>query len=349
LHNRVGNLLEDSLTGDGRDALIYQKLIYHFSSAGNTKKHLEYYICYLKTYFDFSHELYPELSTQGIVLMDRTPDDYFHELEKLFEKIESEDAMALKIQFMHLKARYDIRQGRYQEGMDLVRQLVDASLQIHDEEMLFRAYVQWFYYLIQTEKTQEMDQVIEWISALKLSAKNEAVLLRLMGIMSLMRKRYEEACAFFSNSIQCFEMLGKIGRYVLNIAASYNYISEAYRRQNKLKEALLYVEKAIEYCRLHNIMIGSSIFNTNAGMIAYKMGKYDQAKMHFEEALIYYETVDTVWRRSEAEGYLGVILLKHGNEILGKQYLTEARKHAEMIGTPETIKLIKSLEEEMIQ
>lgn len=344
LHNRVGALIEASLVGDGRDALTYQKLIYHYSSAGNTQKHLEFYIRYLKTYFDFSHELYPELTSPVNTLLDKTPDDYFEELEQLFSKLDQETSRKLKIQFIHLKARYDIRQGRYQEGMELVKELIEESRDIHDDEMLFKAYVQWFYYLIQTEQIQDMDDVMNQVAPMTLSAKNEAVYLRLLGIMSLMKKRYEEACVFFSNSIQCFERLGKLGRYVLNIAAAYNYISEAYRRQNKLEEALSYVEKSIELCRLHNIMRGSSIFNTNAGMIAYQMEKYEQAKLYFEEALANYESVDTVWRRSEAEGYLGVILLKQGNEAMGRHYLKMAKQHAEIIGTPETIKLIDDLE-----
>ena len=213
-----------------------------------------------------------------------------------------------------------------------------------DEEMLFKAYVQWFYYLIQTEKVSDMDAVILKMSKLKRSPKNDAVMKRLMGIGSLMAGRYEEARVHFSDSISCFENLGKVGRYVLNIAASYNYISEAYRRQNRLDEALEMVERAIELCRLHNMMRGSSIFNTHAGIIAYNMDNQILAKAYFEEALKNYETVDTLWKRSEAEAYLGMILLKNGHEERGRVYLSKAKEHARMMGTPETLKLIENLE-----
>ena len=110
-----------------------------------------------------------------------------------------------------------------------------------------------------------------------------------------------------------------------------------------MDDALVYVERAIELCRFHNIMRGSSIFNTNAGIIAYGMGKMDLAKSYFEEALKNFETVDTLWRRSEAEGYLGVILIQSGHEAAGRHYLENARKHAMIMGTPETLKLIESL------
>ncbi len=343
LHNRIGGIIEEKLLGDQRDTLLYQKLIYHYSSAGNTVKHLTYYLKYLKAYFDFSHELYPELVSNVPFAMDKSPEDTFDELETMFSKLSEDEAVELRVQYMHMKARYYIRQGRYDEGMSLIDKLIDISLQTNDEEMLFKSYVQWFYYLIQTEKIDEMDSLITKINNLKLSPKNDAVTLRLMGISSLMASRYEEARVFFSESIQCFENLGKAGRYVLNIAASYNYISEAYRRQNRMDEALTHVERAIELCRLHNIMRGSSIFNTNAGIIAYGMGKIDLAKSYFEEGLKNFETVDTLWRRSEAEGYLGVILIQSGHETAGRQYLEKARKHAIIMGTPETLKLIESL------
>ena len=344
LHNRIGSILEEKLVGDQKDIILYQKLIYHFSSAGNTVKHLTYYLKYLKAYFDFSHELYPELVTHTPMAMDKSPEDYFSELDALFIKLDEDEALDLRAWYMHMKARYLIRHARYEEGMALIGTLIDISKQREDDEMLFKAYVQWFYYLIQTEQVNKMDAVMAKVSELKRSPKNDAVMLRLMGIGSLMANRYEEARVFFSDSIGCFEKLGKVGRYVLNIAASYNYISEAYRRQGRMDEALGDVERAIELCRMHNIMRGSSIFNTNAGIIAYSMGKMALAKSYFEEALKNFETVDTLWRRSEAEGYLGVILMKNGHEALGRKYLDEAHKHALIIGTPETLKLVETLE-----
>ncbi len=341
LHNRIGAVLEEKCSGDQKDVLLYQKLIYHYSSSGNTLKHLTYYLKYLKAYFDFSHELYPELLSHIPARMDKTPEDYFNELEALFEKLPADQGFDLLLQYKHLKARYYIRQGHYQEGMTLVEWILKHS---DDEEMLFKAYVQWFYYLIQTEQVSDMDAVILKMSKLNRSAKNDAVMKRLMGIGSLMAGKYEEARIYFSDSIACFENLGKVGRYVLNIAASYNYISEAYRRQNRLDEALEMVERAIELCRLHNMMRGSSIFNTHAGIIAYDMKNQTLAKAYFEEALKNYETVDTLWKRSEAEAYLGIILLKNGHEERGRAYLAKAKEHANMMGTPETLKLIENLE-----
>lgn len=168
LHNRIGAVLEEKCSGDQKDVLLYQKLIYHYSSSGNTLKHLTYYLKYLKAYFDFSHELYPELLSHIPARMDKTPEDYFNELEALFEKLPADQGFDLLLQYKHLKARYYIRQGHYQEGMTLVEWILKHS---DDEEMLFKAYVQWFYYLIQTEQVSDMDAVILKMSKLNRSAK----------------------------------------------------------------------------------------------------------------------------------------------------------------------------------
>ena len=345
LHNRIGGLLETAL-GDQRDVIVYQKLIYHFSSANNTIKYLTYYLKYLKAYFDFSHELYPELIGPTTVVMDKSPEEYFGELEPLFEKLDKQDVMALDLiaQYAYMKARYYIRHGNYDEGMRLIERLIEICGQTGDEEMLFKGYVQWFYYLIQTDQVGKMETILEKIRVIRKTPKNDAIALRLMGISSMMGCRFEEARVFFDESIRSFENLGKGGRYVLNIAACYNYISDSYRKQSRMNEALEYVEKAIGLCKLHNIMRGSSIFNTNAGIIAFNMGDLSLAKLYFEEALLNYETVDTLWKRSEAEGYLGVILIRSGQEVSGRYYLDEAKKHALIIGTPETLKLVENLE-----
>ena len=344
LHNRIASIIEEGLAGDQRDVLAYQKLIYHYSSAGNVMNHLTYYLKYLKATFDFSHELYPELLGVSQEVMDKSPEEVFVELEALFDKVSEEHALAQKSQFLHMKARYHIRQGKYAEGMALIHRLLEICKRTDDKEMLFKAYVQWFYYLIQTDQVDQMDSVLKKIDEIKKTAKNDAIARRLMGISSLMAGRYEEARVHFDASIISFENLGTGGRYVLNIAACHNYISDTFRKQGRMDEALANVEKAISICTQHNIMRGGSIFNTNAGIIAFETGQIELAKTYFEEALKNFETVDTLWRRSEAEGYLGVILIRTGQQVLGRSYLEAAKKHAETIGNPETIKLVQGLE-----
>jgi tetratricopeptide (TPR) repeat protein len=230
--------------------------------------------------------------------------------------------------------------------MVLIKQVIDSSSAVQDHEMLFKAYVQWFYYLIQTERTEEMAAVLQAMEGSDLSDKSKAVLLRLKGIFALMTERYTEAIMYFEASIGIFERLGDRNPYVLNIAAAHNYISEVYRRQGAFDLALEVVKRAIALCSDYNIIRGISIFNTNAGIIAYKKGDWELARDYFKKALKNFDAVDTLWRRSEAEGYLGLIEVKYGVRETGLYYLEQAKAHANAIGTPETITLIQSLDNE---
>lgn len=345
LHNRIGLLLEETLDGGHKDVLVYQKLIYHYKHSGNTRKHLLFYLKYIKTYFDFSHELYPELAFYTPPVLERQPEDYFLEIESLIAKL-GDESDVLVVEYNHMKARYLIRSGDYAQGMTLIKKVIASCRVMQDHEMLFKAYVQWFYYLIQTERTKEMDAVLQAMDVPELSDKSKAVVLRLKGIFALMTEGYTKAIKYFEASIGAFERLGDRNQYVLNIAAAHNYISETHRRQGAYDLALEVVKRAIALCSDYNIIRGISIFNTNAGIIAYKKGDWELARDYFIKALSNFDAVETLWRRSEAEGYLGLIEVKYGERERGLNYLVQAKAHANAIGTPETITLIQSLDNE---
>lgn len=344
LHNRIAEILEQQLRNDSRDVLIYQKLIYHYECARNYKKQLRYTISYLKTYFDFSHELYPELITVGEISLEKSPEHYFELLEELFRHAEYEDVTDLRMKFLHMKSRYLIRQGNYDPGLVALEELIELCRQTFDEELLFKAYVQKMYYAIQTEHVSDMAALLEQMSGLKKSDKHEAMMERFRGIEKLMSGEYEKARTYFFSSIEKFKLMDKEHRYVLNIAAAYNYISETYRKEYSFELALGFVKEAIGLCNRYNILRGSSVFNTNAGIIAYGLGLLDDAKHYFKEALKYYDALDSLWRRSEAEGYLGIIEIETGNDAEGWKLIKMAKAHANQMHTPETIELLEKLE-----
>lgn len=344
LHNRIAELLEQKLRNDSRDVLIYQKLIYHYECAKNYKQQLHYTISYLKTYFDFSHELYPELITVGEVSLEKSPEHYFELLEELFKHAEYEDVTDLRMKYLHMKSRYLIRQGNYDPGLVALEELTQLCRQVGDEDLLFKAYVQKMYYAIQTDRVSDMGALLDQMCALKNSDKHEAMMERFKGIEKLMSGEYEKARTYFFSSIEKFKLMDKEQRYVLNIAAAYNYISEAYRKEYSFELALGFVKEAIGLCNRYNIIRGSSVFNTNAGIIAYGLGTLEDAKNYFKEALKYYEALDSLWRRSEAEGYLGIIEIETGNNEEGWKLIQMAKAHANQMHTPETIELLEKLE-----
>ncbi len=346
LHGKVAELLESQIKGRGRDVLLYQKLMYHYEGAKNRSKQLKYTLAYLKTYFDFSHELYPEGQMNVEIELDGSPEYYFDKLGSLFESAEDELAPEVASQYWYMKARYLIRAGDYDLGLKALESLKGLCATLGDDEMLFKALVQTLYYHIQTEQASAMAPVLAQMDGLQKSAKQEAMLYRLKGIERLMNGHFESARTYFMHSIEGYFALSEERVYALNIAAAYNYISETYLRTHAFEKALEYVNKAIDYARSHGIMRGRSVFNTSAGIIAYEMGHVESAKGYFEEALRCFEVVDSFWKKSEAEGYLGMILMEAGETERGARLLKRAKARALKINTPKTISLIESLEKQ---
>lgn len=344
LHNKIGELLENELTGEPKDVLIFQKLMYHYQGAKNKGKQLAYTIAYLKTYFDFSHELYPEGQMTMEIHMDFSPEYYFEQVEKLFENTELDDVNAVKLKFMHMKARYHIRNGEYEEGLALLEDLMALAEKMSDGDMCFKAHVQYVYYLIQTEQVKDMKWRLSEMAQFAKRPKRKYMLERLMGIERLMSEDYPAARAHFMSSINGFESLTEKHYYALNIAAAYNYISESYFKEGVYDLALEFANKAIVYCKTHNIMRGRSIFNTNAGMIAYELGDKALSKAYFVEALRCFDVIDSFWRKSEAEGYLGMIYMEEGEIDKGWRLMQSAKARAVKMNTPKTILLLESLE-----
>ncbi|MGX8796291.1 AAA family ATPase [Fusibacter sp. JL298sf-3] len=345
-HNKIAEILEKQLTGLPKDVLIFQKLMYHYEGSHNKSKQLAYTIAYLKTVFDFSHELYPEGQLMVEVKLDFSPEYYFELLDQLFEASGEEVAPEVRMQYRHMKARYCIRGGDYEEGLAILSELVSDAQVSGDDDMLFKASVQQIYYWIQTEQPEAMREMLSCMQPLVKSPKQEAMLMRLMGIERLMSSAYKEARMLFRASIEAFESLSEKKTYALNIAAAYNYISETFLKESELERALEYANKAIVYCKTYNILRGRSIFNTNAGIIAYTMNDLARAKAYLTEALKCYDIIDSPWKKSEAQGYLGMILMAEGFSEDGKRYMRLAKEQAEKMGTPKTIALMKRLEKQ---
>lgn len=342
LHNKIADTLEEMLVGNKRDILIIQKLIYHYQAAGNYQKHLKYYLRYLKTYFDFSHELYPEINNQSALSLEHTPEKTFREIAFLIEreKERTDEIDALEMEYLHMYARYLVRQGHYTTGIKMVEKLIQLAKNNDNSDMLWKAYIQWVYYCIQIEDAETMEEVLNWLSQMEQNPKKTAILERLIGINCMMNNKYDQARQHFEKSIQGFDAMMNPAKYALNIAAAHNYISETYRREANFEKALECVREAIVICESYNIIRGLSIFNTNAGMIAYNMGEKALSKQYFENAIEHFDAIDTVWRRSEAESYLALIYWEEGENEKSMKFIEEAEKHSKIINTPETLKLV---------
>ncbi|MDK2866794.1 MAG: hypothetical protein PWP51_785 [Clostridiales bacterium] len=342
LHLRIAEAWAEQLHGD---VAILQRLVYHYQAADDIIGHLTYYLAYLETYFDFSHELYPEMTGYKMEPIDDRPELSFNMLKRLIDRANAKglDISALEPKYHLMYGRYLIRQGYYDVGLREIDQLIQSASATGDKVLVFKGYVQRMYHAIQVGDEPCMIDAIDQMSAMSPEGKSKAILIRFKGVHAMLLGENERARRYFEESIERFESLSSPERYRLNIAAAYNYISETYRNESRYEAALQSARKAIAMCAYGNILRGLSIFNANAGIAAFLMADNERAKAHFETALQSYEQIDTLWRRSDAEAYLGLIYSRSGDRAMAAVMLAEAEKHAHPIDNPDTANVIEQL------
>ncbi|KJS80038.1 MAG: hypothetical protein JM58_19195 [Peptococcaceae bacterium BICA1-8] len=348
LHYKIALLLENSLNLDYRDMLVYSTLVYHFTKGGVPLLALKYSMKNLNAYLDFYHELFPVVidfphkvvNASGI--MGGQVLDFFGEIERLMDEIrdfpETEEYIRLKMAYLHLKARYLIREGSYETGIPLISELISLAEETDDNDFLLKGYRQMIYYSIQTHQTQEMGKYVNLSKerALEKGAINlSGILLRFQGLYHLMMGQYDEAEACFWESIDSYCENNTLSRnFNMNIAACYNYLGEVKRYQREYAKALVYYQKAIAFCERFSMPVSFSFFNTCAGQAAFDLGDNQCAFEYFNKALKYYREYDVVWHRSIAEAYMSLLLVMKKDYLQALRHLVTAEEYGIKIKSP---------------
>lgn len=351
LHNRIGQLIEKTLRNNVRDINVYYKLIYHFENANNTMANIKYRIKSLNVYLNFSHELFPIIYNNDncydkLYFSDSKTTKSLTELESLLNKLKDEDGdsievLKLEVCVLHIKGRYLIRKGEYEEGIKNIQDMIYKANEIKYTEYAIEGYKQMAYYCIQTNKTDDM---ITYINcgldlAEECSCQKEiGILLRLKALYKKMLGKYAEAEALMLESINTLSGIKNISdQYILNIAACYNYIGDIRSKTGKFLEALQYYNKAIQVCEEKNVLTSIALFNTNAGEAAYCINDYDLAKKYFQKALNIYRQFDFIWGRSIAEAFMSLISIKEENFEDALKFLKNADVNSKLLKNPKEI------------
>lgn len=362
LHNRIGRIFESNLTGDNRDIAIYPKLIYHFSKCGDIESALKYNIKLASFYLDVNHELFPilyENSGKNVNNPCLSKDDsykYINNIEEQLTKLRksylnTEEITNLEIAFYHMKGRYLIRQGQYEKGIELIKEMIDNSLRIDDINYALKGYRQLAYYGIQTRDMKAMKDNVEiGLSMAKEHGLNAdvAMFLRLYGLYKIMNKEYVYAEELLNQCIYKFLSIDDSkDRYCMHIAAAYSYLGDIRRYNMKFQRSLEYYDKAISLCE-NKIEGGSlAIFCTRAGQAAYDAGDYIRAKDYFLRAIRVYNKSDSIWGRGIAEGYMTLILITEGYYKKALESLKRADEYSRKIKNPYEIGLVFRIKAEI--
>lgn len=351
LHNKIGKMLEKTLKNNIGDINIYYKLIYHFENAYNYIDALKYRIKNLNVYLNFSHELFPIIyysnkSYNELYFNDKETTKSLKEIEKSLDNLKSKEqnsseVLKLEVSVLHIKGRYLIRKGEYEEGIKNIQDMIDKANEIGCNDYAIEGYKQMIYYCIQTNKSDEMIKHIN--CGLELAVKcnyyeEVGIILRLKALYKKMVGEYEEAQMLMQESINTLsETKHAFDKYALNIAACYNYMGDIRKRKENFLEALDYYNKAIEICEQKNVLTSLALFYTNAGETAFYTNDYNLSTRYFKKALNIYKKFDLIWGKSIAEAFMSIILMKDGNFEESLKFLKSADMNSRILKNPKEI------------
>lgn len=348
LHLRIARYIKSCLNNDARDSVLYSKLIYHFENGGDKHSALEYRIKNLEQYLQINHEVFPVLEEVSLVdrqssyIKEEEIDNEIIKIGKILNELKQEEGqnpslINMEFSYLHLLGRSKIRNGDYESGLDIIEKLISISTETENYSMALKGYKQIIYYCINTYNPDRMYMNIEKALDIAYKFNIEAeigILLRLKGMYMGMTGHFDDADTLFHQSIDKLLKLKQKDRYTLNIAADYNYLGECKKNCGHYEEAIAYYNKAIALCERKGIVRALNVFYTCAGQAAYDNGDYENAKIYFGKAKEIYESLDLLWRRSIAYGYLSLILIKEKDYKESIQYLKQSDDDAMMIKSP---------------
>ncbi len=361
LHSRIARIVESRLKGDKRDTLLYSKLIYHFMNGGYRLLALKYTIKNLEQHLGINHEIFPVFYEDGsteegfIEIGEEQLSEDLKNIKSLISEIKDEEGYGgelemLELSFMHMVGRGYIRSGDYRQGLDIINGMIEHALRIENCDIAIKGYKQMVFFCINTFNTELMDKYLEEAIAVAEKCRNReelCILMRLKGMQRVMNGRFSEGGNILKQAIDMFESLEHKEKYILNIAACYNFIGESKRRSMEFYSSLSYYDRAIVICREKDIKRGIPIFSTNAGQAAYDMGDYTKAKTYLDSAIRAFMQLDSLWGRSTAYGYMSLLLIKDSRYEDALEYIRKAEKYAEIMQNPYETALIYRVKAEL--
>jgi DNA-binding SARP family transcriptional activator/GTPase SAR1 family protein len=356
LHNSIAYALELVLPKTENN--YYNHILYHFNLANNIVKVLTYQILALMDSTASQLELYPSLIHWEENMNLNSNDSitaYFQSLENSLEQVnlqfqDSDLYQNLKTKLLIAKGRYFILSGNYSNGLTTIKKVYNMPYALLNPSYMLSAIRQTVYYGIQLYQTDIMNEYIT--KGLELARQHDirmeyAIFLRLDGLKYLMLGDFLAGKANLLHSIEILDLQTHDSLSVINITAAYNYLGEMERRQLNFEAAIAYYKTAISLCTEHNTSISATFF-TNMGCAYMGMGNKKEAFYNFLCASEIYENSKTLMGRSVAKGYCAVYYSEAGDFDTARQFLDEAEKAANQLGSPLEKGLLRRTQAELL-
>lgn len=331
-------------------------VVYHYEKCHAQVKAYQYQIQYLKEFYTVVNENFPVLHAEASDLGD----DYgvMAEAEKMLKLAEdvirlesdSREIRQMKMEMHYIKGRYDIAMGDYDSGIANIEKSISLAQKLNAHRNLLACYKQQIFHGIQKEDLEKVDKYVNLgLDCIRKEEGDEyATFLRLKGWYHLQKQEYRMAEEFLRKSLTIFyELESGTGKYKASIAASYNYLGDIYRMQERYEEALEYYQRAKK--------IGQGPVETNGigqiysciGQVMYCQGRYEEAGTYLEKARDCLEKNGYRWGLERAETFLSMTCLKTGRREEAVQHYKKGKELSEKIGNPTTERLLREVEKKL--
>lgn len=352
LNKEIAYLLEKSKITEHNDYLIFAKIAYHYEEAREWLKSLDFQLRYLQSYFRFYHELFPVntySNDQTTIKRSEWKKGAIEEFDKIRLKLaeleadyhSDQDYRLLLMRFYNLEGRFFIKQGKYEQGVIDIQNVIKMAKEMKESYFLLEGYKQMINYYIQIDASKEMYDYIELALNEAISSNNHesiGILLRLKGVNYLMTGKLSLAEKQFNESINTFTITESVKeKYSVNIAAAYDYLAEIRSIEEKYDEAIELQQRAIDLCENKAAYSSLSVFYINMGIILFAEKKYEKAKVVFNEAYAIYDKFSSLWKRPQLDAYMSLINLYQGNYQAVFVYLISSKKYMERFSNPKDI------------
>ncbi len=347
-HNQIGYYYETKLKNNTKDRFIYPRIIKHYEAGHNDSKILDYSIKNLSTYSNINLEQFPHLHKSDMI----DPIDFevlFKQIDALMEKV-SIDTLQKKhyeMSYLYIKGKYYIKTGEYRLGLPSIQLFLQYAEDSNSYNHLVDGYHQMIYYAIQVNDLNKMLMYIKKLEKLtdqQSDIKEKGNLCRWQGLYHIRKQEYDQGIVYLNRSIEIFENLSLIeNRYILNIAAAYNYLGNIWKYQQNYDHALTYYKKAINLCEVNNIMKGLDLFYTGLAQSYYELGKITLCKEALDKAFEFFDKFNNTWGRDIAEAYAAKIALDHKDYESYHYHLAKGEYYANQLKNPYSLTLIDSV------
>lgn len=324
-------------------------IAYHYEQAKLPLDALVYRINDLQRYMAINYQIFPLYQLNQPLRHEYQRYDEFKALQEQIEVLEEEynDNKIYQlsvIKFLLLEGCFLIRNGRYEEGLLAIQQVIAKSELIKNTDYLAEAYRQMIYYYIQVDNASSMYEFVQ--KALHLSTETNnyeemGIVLRLLGLYYLMVGDYEQSKKQLQESIHIFSITDILAtKYMSNIAAANDYLAEIERISGRYDEALTLHERSLLLSRDDNMTASRIVFYINKGITLFAQKYYAEAKVVFELAKTLLSDVSPIWKQMQLDIYYALSCFYQGESQILLDYLMDIGKQEANIANPRDLGLL---------